>query len=136
MADGERLYVEVARPDPALHGDGPWPVIMEVSPYHGTLADRDGTRIFPDPVDELGRRIGLTGYFAPRGYAVAIVALRGTGRSTGCLDHIGEKDAGDLKTVIEWAADQPWSNGRVGLTGHSYVGSTPNAAAAQRPGAW
>jgi uncharacterized protein len=133
MADEERLYVEVVRPDPQAHGDGPWPVIMEVSPYHGTLADRDGTRIFPDPVDESGQMLGLTGYFAPRGYAVAIVDLRGTGRSTGCLDHIGAKDAGDLKTIIEWAADQPWSNGRVGLTGHSYVGSTPNAAAAGRP---
>ena len=26
-----------------------------------------------------------------------------------------------------------WSNGRVGMTGHSYVGSTPSVAAAQRP---
>ncbi|MGH2723759.1 MAG: CocE/NonD family hydrolase [Actinomycetota bacterium] len=133
MADGENLYVEIVRPDPEQFGDGPWPTIMEISPYHGTLADRDGTRIFPDPVDAEGNKIGLTGYFAPRGYAVVIVDLRGTGRSTGCLDHIGQNDATDMKTVIEWAADQPWSNGRVGLTGHSYVGSTPNAAAAMEP---
>jgi len=133
MADGETLYVEVVRPDPAQYGEGPWPVIMEASPYHGTLADRSGTRIFPDPVDAEGNKLGLTGYFAPRGYAVVMVDLRGTGRSTGCLDHLGQKDASDLKIIVEWAAGQPWSNGRVGMTGHSYVGSTPSAAAAQDP---
>jgi putative CocE/NonD family hydrolase len=131
--DGESLYVEVVRPDPAKYGNGPWPVIMEASPYHGTLADRSGTRMFPDPTDADGNKLGLTGYFAPRGYAVVMVDLRGTGRSTGCLEHLGPNDAEDLKMIIEWAAGQEWSNGRVGLTGHSYVGSTPSAAAAQNP---
>jgi len=133
MFDGETLYVEVVRPDPATYGEQPRPVIMEVSPYHGTLADRSGTRIFPDPVDADGNKLGLTGYFAPRGYAVVMVDLRGTGRSTGCLDHGGQNDAKDLETIVEWAAGQPWSNGRVGMTGHSYVGSTPSIAAAQAP---
>jgi uncharacterized protein len=133
MFDGERLYVEVVRPDPDRYGNGPWPVIMEASPYHGTLADRSGTRIFPDPTDSEGNKVGLTGYFAPRGYAVVMVDLRGTGRSTGCLDHLAQNDANDLTTIIEWAASQSWSNGRVGLTGHSYVGSTPSVAAAQNP---
>src|SRR5688572_21454492 len=76
MADGTHLYTEVVRPDPAVHGNGPWPVILEASPYHGTLADRDGTRIFPDPVGADGDLVGLTGYFAPRGYAAAMVDLR------------------------------------------------------------
>ena len=133
MFDGETLYVEVVRPDPAAYGERRLPVIMEASPYHGTLADRNGTRIFPDPVDANGNKLGLTGYFAPRGYAVVMVDLRGTGRSTGCLDHGGQNDAKDLKTIVEWAARQPWSNGRVGMTGHSYVGSTPSIAAAQQP---
>jgi predicted acyl esterase len=61
--------------------------------------------------------------------------LRGTGRSQGCLDHLGPKDARDLKQVVEWAASsaRPWSNGKVGMIGHSYVGSTPMVAAAQQP---
>ncbi|MGH2761060.1 MAG: CocE/NonD family hydrolase [Thermoleophilaceae bacterium] len=129
MADGKRLYVEVVRPKAA----GRRPVILEASPYHGTLADRDGTRILPEPRDEDGQPIGLTGYFAPRGYAVVMVDLRGTGRSEGCLDHLGDADASDLKRIVEWAATRSWSNGRVGMTGHSYVGSTPSVAAAQRP---
>ena len=127
--DGIELYVEVIRPA----GDGPYPVILEASPYHGTLADRDGKRILPDPKDEEGESIGLTGYFVPRGYAVAMMDLRGTGKSQGCLDHLGPNDAADLKTAVEWAASQPWSNGKVGMTGHSYVGGTQAVAAAQNP---
>jgi uncharacterized protein len=127
--DGEELYLEVTRPK----GTGRFPVILESSPYHGTLADRDGTRILPEPRDADGKPLGLTRYFAPRGYAVVMMDLRGTGRSQGCLDHLGAKDARDLEQIVEWAASQGWSNGRVGMTGHSYVGSTPSVAAAQRP---
>jgi putative CocE/NonD family hydrolase len=127
--DGKELYIEVVKPK----ADGRWPVILESSPYHGTLADRDGRRILPEPRDADGKSIGLTGYFAPRGYAVVMMDLRGTGRSEGCLDHLGMSDARDLEQVVEWAAGQSWSNGRVGMTGHSYVGSTPSVAAAQRP---
>ena len=43
----------------------------------------------------------LTGYFAPRGYAVVMMDLRGTGRSQGCLDHLGAKDARDLEQIVE-----------------------------------
>jgi uncharacterized protein len=127
--DGEELSVEITRPAT----DEPVPVIMEASPYHGTLADYDGIRIFPDPEDEDGNKIGLTGYFAPRGYAVAMVALRGTDRSSGCLDHLGQDDAKDLRDAVEWLAGQEWSDGKVGMTGHSYVGSTPSVAAAMNP---
>ena len=127
--DGKKLYLEITKPVGAKR----LPVILEASPYHGPLADREGTRILPDPKDEDGRSLGLTGFFAPRGYAVVMMDLRGTGRSQGCLDHLGPDDQKDLKTVVEWAASQPWSNGRVGMTGHSYVGSTPSVAAAQDP---
>ena len=131
MADGRALYVEVVRP---RADSGRFPVILEASPYHGTISDRDGTRILPGPRDpNTDAKLGLTGYFAPRGYAVVMVDLRGTGRSQGCLDHLGPNDATDLKIAIEWAARQPWSNGRVGMTGHSYVGATQALAAAQRP---
>jgi hypothetical protein len=40
--DGEALSVRITRPDPTVHGEGPWPVIMEASPYHGTIADYEG----------------------------------------------------------------------------------------------
>ena len=75
MHDGIELYVEVVKPK----GDGAYPVILEASPYHGTLADREGTRILPEPRDEEGAPLGLTRFFAPRGFAVVIMYLRGTG---------------------------------------------------------
>jgi uncharacterized protein len=131
--DGEEIYIEHTRPDPDVYGELELPVILEASPYHGANATRIGDRMFPDPKDENGNAIGLTGYFPARGYNVVMMDLRGTGRSTGCLDHLGPNDAADLKVIIEWAAQQPWSNGKVGMTGHSYVGSTPKVAAAMRP---
>jgi predicted acyl esterase len=57
--------------------------------------------------------------------------LRGTGKSSGCLDHMGKLDQQDSKDLLTWIAKQKWSNGRVGMTGHSYVGSTPSMALAQ-----
>jgi predicted acyl esterase len=127
MPDGVELYVEVTRPKAPGH----YGVIMEASPYHGD-GGRDATfNHLPEKPD--GKPQGMVGYFPPRGYAVVVVDLRGTGRSGGCLDHLGPKDRLDLKTIVEWAARQPWSNGRVGLAGHSYVGSTPSAAASMHP---
>jgi predicted acyl esterase len=129
MKDGVNIYVEVVRPK----APGRYGTILELSPYHGTSADRSGTRILPGPKDAEGNAIGLAGYFAPRGYAVVFADLRGTGRSEGCLDHMGPLDQSDGKELVEWAAKQKWSNGRVGMTGHSYVGSTPQMTAAQKP---
>jgi uncharacterized protein len=129
LHDGEQMYVEITRPE----GVHDLPVILKAGPYQGTLLDRRGWRIFPDPRDEDGEPVGLTGYFPKHGYAVAIADLRGTGRSSGCLDHLGPNDAKDLTTIVDYLADAEWSNGRVGMTGHSYVGSTPSIAAAQAP---
>ena len=129
MKDGVKLYVEIVKPAKP----GRYATILELSPYHGTNADRSGTRILPGPKDAQGKAIGLAGYFAPRGYAVVFADLRGTGKSEGCLDHMGKLDQSDAYTIVEWAAKQKWSNGRVGMTGHSYVGSTPQMAAAQNP---
>jgi predicted acyl esterase len=127
VGGGVKVYLEVIRPS---RDDRRYPSILEASPYHGTLADREGTRILPEPRDENALSLGLTRYFAPRGYAVVMMDLRGTGKSGGCLDHIGPNDRADLAKVIDWISQQTWSNGRVGMTGHSYVGSTPSAAAA------
>jgi uncharacterized protein len=136
------MHVEVIRPKKV----NPYATILELSPYHGTIADRNGARIFPGPkkanlppwidtsiYSATDRNLGLAGYFAPRGYAVVMADLRGTGQSTGCLDHLGPRDQKDSKDLINWIAKQKWSNGRVGMTGHSYVGSTPSMAAAQNP---
>src|SRR3954451_5008509 len=71
--DGTELYLEIVKPK----APGPWPVIMEASPYHGTNDGRDG--------DDLVESTGLTGWYARRGYAVVLMDMRGTGRIAGCL---------------------------------------------------
>ena len=123
MHDGITMYVEVVKPS----APGRYPVIMELSPYHGTgQSNRVGDGVLPWPE-------GLTDYFPQRGYAVVLADLRGTGRSQGCYNALGANDARDAKTIVEWAASQPWSNGRVGLTGMSYPGIASVLAAAQKP---
>ncbi len=122
MRDGIGVYVEVTRPA----APGRYPVIAEISPYHGTIYERDGWRMLPE-------QDGLVNYFVPRGYAVVMMDVRGTGRSQGCLDHMGPNDQGDAKEVVEWAAQQRWSNGRVGAIGHSYPGGTSVMTLAEQP---
>ena len=128
MDDGIQMYVEVVRP--VL--DGRYPVILELSPYHGTAEDRSGTHILPWP-EAGGEPLGLAGYFAPRGYSVAFADLRGTGRSQGCLDYLGPKDRADAYDIVEWLGSQPWSSGRVGMTGHSYDAMAAIMTAAVAP---
>jgi uncharacterized protein len=122
MSDGTNIYLEITKPK----AEGHFGVILEASVYHGTVYDRTGTRILPGPTKD-EEQIGLKGYFPSRGYAVVMMDLRGTGKSQGCLDHIGPKDRSDIKEVIDWAAKQKWSNGRVGILGHSYLGGTSTA---------
>ncbi|MGK7376288.1 CocE/NonD family hydrolase [Planococcus sp. 1R117A] len=70
--------------------------------------------------------------FAERGYAVLHVSMRGAGTSAGeaGLYNFYGKDGYD---VIEWAADQPWSNGNVGTTGLSLRGISQWLAAKELP---
>lgn len=124
MKDGVQIYVEVTRPA----APGRWPVIAEISPYHGTIYQRDGVRILPENFGG-----GLIDYFPQRGYALVMMDVRGTGRSGGCLDLMGPRDQSDAKTVIEWAARQKWSNGRVGALGHSYPGGTSVMSLSMHP---
>ena len=128
VADGTRLHLEIVKP----HGSKQLGVIVEASPYHGTLYDRTGDRMIPLPGAD-GKLTGLSGFFPKRGYAVVFMDMRGTGLSSGCLNTLGPADQSDLHDVVEWAASQPWSNGRVGMIGHSYVGSTPIMATVRKP---
>lgn len=81
--------------------------------------------------------IGLTGssadYFVRRGYAVLTVDARGTGGSEGTWGAFSAREGRDAAAVVEWAHRQPWSNGRVGMMGPSYLGITQIFAAARRP---
>jgi predicted acyl esterase len=125
MRDGVELHVEVFRPD----GPGRFGTILTLSPYHALPFKEDdrGTYLVPE------QHGSMVDYFVPRGYAWVSADLRGSGRSQGCFDYMGPTDRKDAHELVEWLARQPWSNGRVGMIGVSYPGSTPILAAATRP---
>ena len=112
MRDGVRLYADVYRPvDP-----GKFPVLIVRTPYG---KQRDGIHA------------NLIG-FAQRGYAVAAQDVRGRFESEGIWDPF-RHEAQDGYDTVEWAAKQPWSNGKAGMHGGSYLGNVQWQAAAQTP---
>jgi hypothetical protein len=112
MRDGVKLAADVWLPD----SPGRYPVLLARTPYLKT-----GLKLSQWAV-----------YFASRGYVVAIQDTRGRGDSEGEFDaFFGEgRDGYD---TIEWLAAQPWSNGRVGTFGPSYLGTVQWLAARERP---
>ncbi|MGE4244463.1 MAG: CocE/NonD family hydrolase [Parvibaculaceae bacterium] len=73
-------------------------------------------------------------YLAGCGIAYLRVDVRGTGDSEGLLaDEYLPREQEDALAVIEWAARQPWSNGKVGMTGISWGGFASLQVAARRP---
>ena len=61
------------------------------------------------------------------------VDSRGAGRSPGYLDPFSQRETVDFAACIEWAGVQPWSNGKVGLTGISYYAINQWHVAARQP---
>ncbi len=59
-------------------------------------------------------------WWVPRGYAAVRVDGRGSGKSPGQCEPWSLAEAIDFYDAIEWAAAQPWCNGKVGLSGISY----------------
>ena len=117
MRDGVRLATEVYLPA----GDGPFPVVLQRTPYN---------RRSPGPGSDCDAAVGR--YFAERGYATLNQDVRGRYRSEGEFDAM-RQEAADGYDAVEWAAAQPWSNGNVGMIGGSYVGLTQWQAAGEQP---
>jgi putative CocE/NonD family hydrolase len=64
-------------------------------------------------------------FFTQKGYAMMVVDVRGTGASTGVRSmEFSEAEIEDGREIVDWIIAQPWSNGKVGSTGISYLGST------------
>ncbi len=123
MRDGVRLATDIYYP--ARGGErerGPLPTILGRTSY-----DKTWPELWVEPV---------ANFFAPRGYVVALQDLRGRHKSEGAGQyyhtanvHEGE----DGYDTIEWIASQPWSNGRVGMTGSSHGGIVQTMASLSRP---
>ena len=67
--------------------------------------------------------------YVPHGFGVAQVSVFGTGESNHCMDLMGTDEQRSIDAAVTWLGTQPWSNGKVGMIGKSYDGSTPWQAA-------
>ena len=98
------------------------PVLADVGPYYD-----DGDVSATTPADRLGRF--LIENYVPHGYAVAQVSVFGTGNSNHCMDLMGTDEQRGIDAAVSYLGEAAWSNGKVGLIGKSYDGSTPWQAA-------
>lgn len=71
--------------------------------------------------------------WVPNDFVCIRVDSRGAGRSPGILDPTSEQETLDIYDCVEWAAAQPWSNGKVGMNGISYYATNQLKVAALRP---
>ena len=71
--------------------------------------------------------------FVHDGYVLVRVDVRGTGRSPGVMDLLSTRETQDFYEAIVWAGEQSWSNGRVGLSGVSYLAMNQWQVAALQP---
>ena len=116
MRDGARLKADVFRPDE----DGQFPAIVNLGPYQ-----KDKLWVPPPTLEEapnpwMNWETVNPQWWVPRGYAAVRVDGRGSGRSPGQCEPWSLAEAVDFYDAIEWAAAQPWCNGKVGLSGISY----------------
>jgi hypothetical protein len=118
MRDGVHLAADVYRPARGLEPlPGRHPALLERTPYS----------------KDAGERADLNGlWYAQRGYVVVIQDVRGRYRSEGAFTFLRNEPEDGYDTV-EWIAAQPWSDGRVGTFGTSYMGWTQSALAALAP---
>jgi hypothetical protein len=112
MDDGVKLGVTITFPskDGSAPAPGKFPVVLAMTPY-----GRDGICGCSNAAD-----------FATRGFVFAVADVRGTGGSQGNLNgnYFSPREAKDGYDLVEWLGTQPWSTGKVGMDGGSYVGIT------------
>ncbi len=142
MDDGLVLRADVYRPVE----QGQYAVILSYGPYAKGLAFQEGYPLQWQRMAEQHPdvRAGSTNKYqnwevvdpekwVPHGYACVRVDSRGAGNSPGYLDCWSPRETKDLYHCIEWAGTQPWSNGKVGLSGISYYAMNAWQVAALQP---
>ncbi len=113
MSDGVKLSAQVMLPADADGNaiDGPLPVILTQTGYNKSASG------FVDG-------FAFNSFLVEHGYAHVAVDVRGTGTSQGTWEIFSEREQLDYKEVMDWIAQQPWSNGAVGTWGPSFMGIT------------
>jgi uncharacterized protein len=124
MPDGVRLAVDVWLPAGTTAG-ARLPTVLETDRYWRARAYTGGIKDNPNYF--------IAQPWNERGFAYVFADLRGTGASFGTLTaELGSAMIADVGSLADWIAAQPWSNGRVGVTGVSYSGDTAMLSLALR----
>lgn len=118
LTDGTRLVSDIYRPAADGPSPGPWPVLLMRQPYGRDIAS---TVVYAHP-----------SWFARSGFMVVVQDVRGRGDSDGDF-YTFRNEIEDGRQTVRWAASLPGANGRVGMYGFSYQGSTQLLAALGRP---
>ena len=142
MDDGLVLRADIFRPI----RQGKFPVILSYGPYGKGLAFQEGyktaweimERENPDVIRGSSNKyqnweVVDPEKWVPDDYVCIRIDSRGAGRSPGFMDHNNARETRDIHLCIEWAAQQAWSKGRVGMNGISYYASNQWRAAASKP---
>ncbi len=121
MDDGVELGATITFPSENGSGPAPgrFPVVLNMTPY-----GRDA-----------GCACENAANYATRGFVLAVVDVRGTGGSQGNLDqnYFSPREARDGYDLVEFLGTQPWSNGKVGMSGGSYLGIMQYLTAEEDP---
>jgi putative CocE/NonD family hydrolase len=110
--DGVTLYADIYRPS----SPGKFPVILMRTPYDKSV----------------NWAVSPAHKMVLRGYVVIIQDVRGRYTSEGDWYPFRHEQADGFDTV-EWAAALPYSDGKIGMMGASYVGATQMLAAIAQP---
>jgi uncharacterized protein len=137
LRDGVTTYVDVFRPQ----GAAKVPVIVAFSPYgKGQGASPSAMGVFalvgldnsivsglqkfegPDPA-----------YWCAQGYAICNPDIRGVAHSKGDSVLWDRQEGRDAYDLIEWLGVQDWCNGKVAMSGTSYLAASQWFTAAEQP---
>ncbi|MFD3591117.1 CocE/NonD family hydrolase [Nocardia sp. NPDC058640] len=102
---------------------------LDFSPF-GFSSLSDMLRIVPGGA---ARTFSVDRNLIRSGYTQVVVDVRGTGFSQGTWQVFGEREQLDGPEVVDWAAKQGWSNGKIGMSGVSYSGINQLQTAQRHP---
>jgi uncharacterized protein len=137
LRDGATIYVDVYRPDGPT-GSADLPALVAWGWYGKRPGDAPREwqvlGVPPDTVSKMAKFEGPDpAYWCKQGYAVVNVDSRGSGNSDGNLIVWNDREGRDGYDVIEWIAEQVWSNGKVGMFGNSALAMSQWYIAAEAP---
>ncbi len=136
LRDGVIIYADVFRP----LREEKCPALVALSPY--------GKEIGTQWLDDVPTRAGVPkkavsglqkfegpdpAYWVKHGYAVVNPDVRGAYKSEGVILFFGSDYGRDGKDIVDWIGEQPWCNGKVGLSGNSWLAISQWFTAAQHP---